>query len=205
MKIKPSLFLIASLFPALLPATAGGVKEITTTAELKTLTAHGITNKTPFRIEGVITVVFPGSFVVEDDTGWALLQNEKRIFVASGDVAVVHGYAYPNLDLTPRHLYMHYAKRIDVKGRREVRKPVNATLPEIASGTWDGRLVRVKGLVISDTVDEIDKTFRILLVGASKKTLAIFVSGKIQYDNLVNGEIEISCSCRSRRPPMSRG
>lgn len=195
MKIKPSLFLIANLFSALLPATAGGVKEITTTAELKTLTAHGMTNKTPFRIEGVITVSFPGSFVVEDNTGWALIQNEKRISITNGDAVVVHGHAYPNLDLTPKHLYLHYAQRIDVKGRREVRKPADATLPEIASGAWDGRLVRVKGLVISDTVDEIDKTFRILLVGASKKTIAVFVSGKIQYDNLVNGEIEITGLC----------
>ena len=195
MKIKPSLFLIASLFPALLPATAGGVKEITTTAELKTQTAHGMTNKTPFRVEGVITASFPGSFVVEDDTGWALIQNEKRISITNGDVVVVHGHAYPNLDLTPRHLYLHYANRIDVKGRREVREPVNAKLPEIASGAWDGRLVRVSGLVISDTVDEIDKTFRILLVGASKKTIAVFVSGKAQHGDLVNGEIEITGLC----------
>ena len=195
MRIKPSLFLIASLVSALLPTTAGGVREITTTAELKTLTEHGITNTTPFRIEGVITVVFPGSFVVEDDSGWALLQNEKRISVASGDVAVVYGYAYPNLDLTPRHLYMHYAKHIDVNGRREIRKPVNATPPEIASGAFDGRLVRIKGMVISDTVDEIDKNFRILLVSASKKTIAIFISGRNQQGNLVNGEIEITGLC----------
>ena len=198
MKAHSSLLLITLLLFAFFPATSSGVAEIATTAELKTLTAHGITNMTPFRIEGVITVAFPGSFVVEDNTGWALLQNEKRIPVASGDVAVVQGYAYPNLDLTPRHLYMHYAKRIDVKGRREIRKPVNATPPEIATGAFDGRLVRIRGLVVSDTVDEIDKNFRILLVSANKKTIAIFISERIQQDNLINGEIEITGLCLPR-------
>ena len=198
MKGNLSLLLIALLLSAFFPATSSGVTEVTTTAELKTLTAHGITNMTPFRIEGVITVAFPGSFVVEDNTGWAFIQNEKRISIASGDVAIVQGYAYPNLDLSPRHLYLHYAKRIDVTGRREVRKPVNATPSEIATGAFDGRLVRIRGLVVSDTIDEIDKNFRILLVSANKKMIAIFISDKNQQDNLVNGEIEITGLCLPR-------
>ena len=191
----PTLVFALFLLSTLLPATSSGITEITTAAELKTLTAHGITNMTPFRIEGVITAAFPGSFVVEDNTGWALIQNEKRIPLANGDVAVVYGNAYPNLDITPRHLYLHYAKCVDVTGRRDVRKPVNATPSEIASGAFDGRLVRIRGLVISDTVDEIDKNFRILLVSANKKTITIFISDKIQQGNLVNGEIEITGLC----------
>ena len=198
MKVNTSLLIALFLLPALFPATADGDTEITTTAELKALTTHGITNMTPFRIEGVITVAFPGSFVVEDDTGWALLQNEKRISIANGDIAVVYGYAYPNLNITPRHRYLHYAKRIDVTGHGKAQMPVDATLPKIASGAFDGHLVRIRGLVVSDTVDEIDKTFRILLVSANKKTIAIFISDRIQQGNLVNGEIEITGLCLPR-------
>ncbi|MBR2839067.1 MAG: sensor histidine kinase [Kiritimatiellae bacterium] len=198
MKANATVLLVLLLSPALLAAAPSGVAEITTAAELKALTAKGITNTTPFRLEGTVTAVFPSSFVVEDDTGWALLQNERRISVAGGDAAVVYGYAYPNLDITPRHLYLHYAKRIDVTGRREAPRPVDAALSEIASGAFDGRLVRVRGLVVSDTVDEIDRNFRILLVSADKKTIAVFISSPIKQDGLVNGEIEITGLCLPR-------
>ena len=93
MKVYAPLIFALLLMPLFLLGASDDIAEITTTAELKTLTTHGITNMTPFRIEGVITVAFTGSFVVEDETGWALIQNEKRISVTNGDVVVVHWYA----------------------------------------------------------------------------------------------------------------
>ena len=196
MKVNATLIFSLLLLPHFLLGASDDVAEITTAAELKTFAANGVTNVTPFRLKGTITAVLPGSFTIEDDTGWMLIQNEKRIIVANGDQVVVYGKTYPNLDMTPRHMYMHYAKGIDIIGHGKPRKPTDATLTEIASGSLDGRLVRIKGLVVSKTIDEIDKAFHILLVSADRKTIAIFVSDpNIKQTQLVNSEIMVEGIC----------
>ena len=199
MKVNTSLLLAPLLMPLLLLEASGGVVEITTTAELKTFAANGVTNITPFQIKGAVTAVLPSSFTVEDDTGWVLVQNEKRIAIANGDQVVVHGMTYPNLDMTPRHLYLHYAQSINIIGHGAVRKPTDATLSEIATGALDGHLVRIKGLVVGKTIDEIDSHFHILLVSADKRTISVFISDpNIEQAQLVNGEIMVEGLCTPR-------
>ena len=199
MKVNATLIFALLLMPLFLSGASDDVAEITTTAQLKTFAANGVTNVTPFRLKGTITAVLPGSFAIEDDTGWMLLQNEKKIAIANGDQVVVYGVTYPNLDMAPRHLYLHYAKKIDVIGRGAVRKPTDATLSEIASGSLDGHLVRIKGLVVGKTIDEIDSHFHILLVSADKRTISVFISDPdIEQKQLVNGEIMVEGLCIPR-------
>ena len=190
------MLLAALLMSPFSPVASGDVEEITTTTELKAFAAQGVTNATPFRIHGTITATRPDSFTIEDDTGWALVQNEKRIPIANGDRVVVYGKTYPNRDMMVQHLYMHYVKRIDVIRHGKARKPADATLAGIASGAFDGRLVRIKGLVVAKTLDEIDKRFHILLVSADKRTIAVFITeSDIERANLVNSEIMVEGIC----------
>ena len=199
MKVNVTPIFALLLMPLFLLGASDDVAEITTTAELKTFAANGVTNITPFQIKGTVTAVLPSSFTVEDDTGWVLVQNEKRIAVANGDQVVVHGMTYPNLDMTPRHLYLHYAQSIKIIGHDEPRKSRDTSLSEIASGALDGRLVRIKGLVVGKTIDEIDSHFHILLVSADKRTISVFISDpNIEQAPLVNGEIMVEGLCTPR-------
>ena len=188
---RPSVFnLITLLFAALLPSAH--VKEIpayvftnkvVSIADVAAQSRKSIGTRMFFRIEGKIVGSFENSFILRDNFGSANVMVSCDDTWSPGDTVQIIGTHLRNVPFDP--LLVIEALSITVIRHGQPDKPVEVSLPELAKGGYDLKLVSFEGMVTDAFRDEVDTDWNILTLEADGETVSVhFYDPKMQQDRL---------------------
>ena len=178
------------LFAALLPSAH--VKEIPTYAftnkivsitDVESQSKRSIGNRMFFRVEGKIAGSFENSFILRDNFGSANVMISCDDTWSSGDTVRIIGTHLRNVPFDP--LLVIEALSITVISHGQPDKPVEVSLPELAKGGYDLKLVSFEGMVTDAFRDEVDTDWNILTLEADGETVSVhFYDPKMQQERL---------------------
>ena len=141
-------------------------------------------------LSGTVTVVTADRFVLEDKTG------RTRFFHWRGDLQsgdVVKLRCIGVIDDAKRNILL--ARNLKKTGKAEAKQPEETSIARIVRGEHDLMAVRVRGVVVDSTPDEIDPGNSFLLLGDGKDTVDVPIKRSQHPEKLIGAEIEVTGVC----------
>ncbi len=161
---------------------------LTTTAQVRSLTAAQAAQEIPIRITGVVTVAEPcwdGRFFVQDSTGGVFVNNTNRPYPVPGDLVQVNGVSNVG-GYTPGIISPHWKK----VGKVPLPQARPVSITQLMSGAEDGDRVEVSGVVKSATAEETQLTLDLESGGYRFQALPPY-SKNVNPDFLVGTTVRI--------------
>ena len=186
------LFAVVLLSSAQLGAPPAALRSV---ADVEAFFRDQSTNAAPFRIRGVVQSVFPDmtnpSFAFQDESGNRLLVGLGSTMLKSGDDAILSGLASIGKGNEPA-IVITNAQHM---GKCAVDPPLTLALGDIDENRHHLRAITTTGTVIEVRHDEIDPTFRYLILKDGTSALPVFTHDScagLPDDKLLGATIRIS-------------
>lgn len=164
----------------------------TTVAEVLNWPDAAYITQSQFDVTGTVTTTLKYMFVLEDATGrvkiWA---GDMHCMPDEGDVVQVQCTA--KIDGAMRNAI--YARRMTVLGVAEKRQPASTTVTRIVRGENDFMSVRVRGMVVGVTPDEIEPSNTFMRLSDGNSIVDVTVDRSLKPEKLVGAEIEVTGLC----------
>ena len=164
----------------------------TTVAEVLNWPDAAYITQSQFDVTGTVTTTLKYVFVLEDATGrvkiWA---GDMHCMPDEGDVVQVQCTA--KIDGAMRNAI--HARRMTVLGVAEKRQPASTTVTRIVRGENDLMSVRVRGMVVGVTPDEIEPSNTFVQLSDGNSIVDVTVDRSLKPENLVGAEIEVTGLC----------
>lgn len=150
---------------------ADSAMTITNTAAYNAFMAGPRSEKTPFRLTGLVTKTCDDLYVVQDDTGRSVVFNTPPS-ITTGLVVRVSGWIQVRKDFEP---VTFKDQRVEILGRAPVPAAMEIAIGDIDPLMHDCCKIVTRGVVQEVFPDDVDKNFDILLLNKEDATLPVFV------------------------------
>jgi PAS domain S-box-containing protein len=174
-------------------APLGGAP-LTTARDVKVLTAEQARRGLPVAISAVVTLYDPAArmLVVQDQTdGIYVAWNGPQVGVKSGMAVSVTGVSAEG-----RFAPMIVARTIKVVGSGIMPKSDAANIDELSGGRYDNRLVNVKAVIRSASIENSRLTVTAMTLGR-KFTAVVADEATPPFDHLIGAEVSLTGVCGS--------
>lgn len=176
---------------------------ITNVADLCSTVSDAATTGVCFEIDAEVTFPYrarPGSFAVSDDTGVAVISDERADkdvnTVVAGDIVHMTGVT----DDTVHGVVYAGCRSLRITARHEPRPPTEISAKDFIRGTFDYRPVVITGFIRDAFRDEIDPrvVFLVLVCGGETIYTALTTeeNDHTAFWRFVGAEVSISGLCR---------
>ena len=143
-------------------------------------------------LSGTVTIALKDRIVLEDQTGrvkiWMYWIKDVP---EAGSIARVECSAI--IDDAKRNVLC--ARRISATGRTEPPQPVDTTISRIMRGEHDLAPIRVRGMVVDVTPDDIEPNNSFIHLSDGREIIAVAAARSSRPERLVGAEIEVTGHC----------
>lgn len=164
----------------------------TTVAEVLNWPDAAYITQSQFDVTGTVTTALKYDFVLEDATGRVKIwSGDMHCVPNEGDVVQVQCTA--KIDDAKRNAV--HARKMKVLGKAEKRQPVSTTVTRIVHGENDLMSVRVRGMVVGVTPDEIQPDNAFLQLSDGMDVVDVTIDSSLKPEKFVGAEIEVTGLC----------